>query len=50
MVAAMTVKSPRAICLYRTDGQANKRMDLSKSVLATGATAFAGHPQRSAYL
>jgi hypothetical protein len=27
--------------------RSNKRMDLAKPVLATRATAFAGHPRRS---
>jgi hypothetical protein len=48
MVAAMTVKSPTAICLYRTDGQANKRMHQMKSALVTRTAAFTGDPQRSA--
>jgi hypothetical protein len=31
----------------KTNGEPeNKRMDLTKTVLATGTTAFAGHPQR----
>jgi hypothetical protein len=47
MVAAMTVKSPTAIRLHRTDGQANKRMHQTKSVMAPRTTAFAGDPQRS---
>jgi hypothetical protein len=47
MVAAMTVKLPTAICLCRTDGQANKRMHQMKSALATRIAAFTGDPQRS---
>jgi hypothetical protein len=46
MVAAMTVKSPTAIRLHRTDGQANKRMQQTVGALAEFVAPPAADAQR----